>query len=289
MPINLAAKVTRAPLERLIRLAYDGELPVQGVDASAVGLGRILISSSEAWRAVRRQRAPGLCLEEARAILGLRQEMLPLMHEVGLAEICDVGKLRIVTQAEVDRLKATYATAADVAAALGGVHVKTAAGVMAKQGFLPACPRPPFEQVLYLRADVDVAVAVELARRRAEEEAAGPKVDLLTQAQAARVMGVSSAQLRSLIDDGHVRWTRFSRGAGISVPDAEQFAATYAAPGELAGILGKESALAAKAALARSGVEPAFAAPAFPGTLYRRIEAVKALEATSLACRRRDT
>ena len=281
--LPVAANAIRVPLATLIRLVLDGKLRVRRLDPAKAGLGGVLVSKSEAKVAARRQKHPGVTITEAGNALGLHADMMAQLRDRGLVQATKVGRLWLIDYQEVDRLRDRYVTLAELALALGGVHLATAISAMRKRRVRPACERPEFRQTLFFREAALKAVTRHLAPRtqRREMEPAlgnGPYLDCK---DAASRMKIDPQLVRQLAESGMLPGRRGASGLVIDVEALDDFTQRNVSASELAVMLGKErsSFRAVRPILERAGIGPSCERPQFYAAMYPRAEATAAIKA----------
>lgn len=164
-PLPVAAQQARLTVARGLQLVLDGTLAITGIDQSAMGLQRYLVSASAIARVAKTMVAPGLNIRAAAVCLQLPYNATMDFVKQGIIKTVSSGKSKSITQEEIDRFKQTYVTVPELSAILGTNRSRDTISILANAGVEPACPRPPYWKVLYWR-DGAVAVAETLAGRK---------------------------------------------------------------------------------------------------------------------------
>lgn len=164
LPLTQASQYARTTVANGVQLVRDGTVRVAAIDEAAVGIARFMVSSSAMTRAARQEKVPGLTMTDAAPLLGLsynstadfvKREVLRKMPGV---------KGTFLAPGEIERFKSTYVTVPELSEILGTKRSRDAIALLDEAGIEPACPRPPFWKVLYLREE-----SVEAARQIAEK------------------------------------------------------------------------------------------------------------------------
>lgn len=279
VPITKAHKLFGAPLSTLLRRALDGRLAVRAVDDKATGLPRVLVSKSDAATVPRRPRVPGVTPTQFAREVGLHAETMPQLLRQEIVKSTKIGRSISITPEETERFRATYASTTQLAREFDLYEGRSVIAVLHAAGVAPACPRPPFRQVIYRRAEAEPALAAHVAKLTLAKNAPPPPEDGLDRRAAARHMGLNEFLLTQLVDAGLLRAHRLSRGFLIAPQDADAFMDVHVTATELAKRLGKRHATAVHPVLQRAGVKPVCGPPDFEVTLYPRASAEAAISA----------
>jgi hypothetical protein len=145
-----AAQLAHSSASKLVELVLAGSLRIRGIDDTATGLWRYLISKSDTQITLRRERAPGLSLEEAMERIGLTSSSVHSFVKGGLIASKFYGRVRTVTEAEVERFKREYATVPQVSE-ISGLRWGEVKKLLTEAGVAPVAERPKFDQILYDR------------------------------------------------------------------------------------------------------------------------------------------
>jgi len=171
LPLTQASQYARISVAKGVQMVRDGDVRIAGIDDGAVGIARFLVSASAMTRAARQEKVPGLTMMAAAPLLGLSYNSTAdfVKREV-LRKMPDV-KGTFLAPSEIERFKSTYVTVPELSEILGTRRSRDAIALLDAVGVDPACPRPPFWKVLYLRGEA-VAAAKKIARALADMETA---------------------------------------------------------------------------------------------------------------------
>lgn len=120
------------------------------MDPGATGLLQYLLSKSEVQITLRRERAPGLTLNEAIERIGLRGGVVTSWLRGGLIAHKKVGRITTISEEEVERFMSDYATVPALSQ-LTGMRWKDIKKKLTLAGVSPVADRPEFIQILYER------------------------------------------------------------------------------------------------------------------------------------------
>lgn len=272
LPISIIARMVRAPLAKLIRLALAGELPVYQ-DPSASGLMAFLVRQGDAQVTVRRKRVPGLTITEAGVALGLHADTMAQLRWRGMLKAVRYGRIHSVAPEEFERLKATYVETGEIATMLG----LTAGGrgvikTLRDRGVAPVCDRPEFRQVLFRRDEVVRALSRPAAAPAKPPIAAG-SVDAKT---FARTVGIDPQMVPQIVEVGIVEPLVAGHRYVFAAETVAAFKRRYATGSEFAPQVGVNGR-GVLAILKKMGVAPIYDRPQVYSALYPRAEAEAAI------------
>lgn len=146
-----------AQVARAVELVLDCELAIRGIDEAAVGLGRFLISQSEAAAAFKRDRRHGnLALRDAAPLMGLSYNQLRGCVKAGLVMPLGKGKAVYLTDDMVQEFKATYVRAAELSEKFGWEDgSKVVIRYLREVGVEPLGGKSDIGVTIYQRDDVE--------------------------------------------------------------------------------------------------------------------------------------
>ena len=143
------------------RLAADLAKSFPGVTGFSVRNLRYMRRLAEAWP------DPAI-LQRVVAELPWARPAVQRHHgfcEAGVIATVSGGKVKYVTEAEIEQFKRTYVAVPELSGILGTKRSRDTIAIMADAGVEPVCPRPPYWKVLYRREEA-VAVAHAVASEK---------------------------------------------------------------------------------------------------------------------------
>lgn len=149
-PMASAARLAHTNALKIIELVLSRTIAIRGIDDGKVGLNRYLLSKSDVQIALRRERAPGMTLNEAIERIGIRGGVVTSWLRGGLIAHKKVGRITTISEEEVERFLRDYITVPALSE-LTGLRWKDVKKRLAEAGVPPVAKRPEFEQILYER------------------------------------------------------------------------------------------------------------------------------------------
>lgn len=276
LPLHGAAVASGVSVVDVLGLILADRLAVT-VDAAAEGVDTFRVDARSLASLV--VASDGMAIGIAARRLGLTQGGMDAVLAAGLLRTIDAAGRRRVDPAEIARFKQEWVTVTQLREAMGVGSLQPVVSALAAAGVPAAVAGAGKGDLVYRREPAMLACRRDAAPTDVAVARGRNRNDI-----AAR-LGMTPRMLRQLVDADLIAMQPGCRHGSIADAEVDRFDREFTTSTGLRSAFGVEGWNTVGAILAKAGVTPVRQPPAFEAYLYRRAEALEALEAHAEARR----